>query len=100
MFSPHGREVEALGVLALNDKFVLSLSIAKARCLIKVSLERGKFEEFEREFAGFWRDVTRNLELDSFQDQLNVFHIIRVAGKQGPGKSIKFKRNILFFWEH
>jgi hypothetical protein len=21
-------------------------------------------------------------------------------GKLGPGKSIKFKRNILFFWEH
>ncbi len=42
MFSPHGREVETLGVLASNAKFVPSLGIAKAGCLIKVSLERSR----------------------------------------------------------
>lgn len=37
---------------------------------------RGEFEEFELEFAGFWRKTTQNLDLDSFRDQLNVHHII------------------------
>ena len=36
----------------------------------------GKFEEFEQEFAGYWRKVTQNLDLDSFRDQLNAHHVI------------------------
>lgn len=37
---------------------------------------RGEFEEFEREFAAFWREATRNFDFDSFRDQLNVHHVI------------------------
>jgi hypothetical protein len=37
VFSLHGREVETLWVLVSNAKFIPSLSIAKAGCLIKVS---------------------------------------------------------------
>lgn len=36
----------------------------------------GKFEEFEREFSTFWRQVTQNLNLNSFRDQLNAYHVI------------------------
>lgn len=36
----------------------------------------GEFEDFEREFAGYWRQVTRNLEVDSFIAQLNAQHVI------------------------
>ena len=36
----------------------------------------GKFEEFEREFSTYWRQVTLNLDLDSFGDQLNAYHVI------------------------
>lgn len=35
-----------------------------------------QFEDFEREFAGHWREVTRNLDVESFIDQLNAHHII------------------------
>jgi hypothetical protein len=35
-----------------------------------------KFEEFEREFSAFWRQVTQNLDLDSFRDQLNAYKVI------------------------
>lgn len=36
----------------------------------------GEFEEFEREFAGYWRQVTQNLELESLQEQLNAHYVI------------------------
>lgn len=36
----------------------------------------GQFTEFERELAGHWRQVTRNLDYDSFVEQLNVHHVI------------------------
>lgn len=36
----------------------------------------GEFEEFEHEFAQYWRAITQELDLDSFQDQLNIHHVI------------------------
>ncbi len=36
----------------------------------------GQFEDFEREFAGYWRQVTRDLDFDSLVDQLNAQHVI------------------------
>ena len=36
----------------------------------------GKFKEFERQFAGFWRKETQSLDLDSFRDQLNRHYVI------------------------
>lgn len=36
----------------------------------------GEFEEFEREFSTYWRQVTQNLDVDSFTNQLNAYHVI------------------------
>jgi hypothetical protein len=37
---------------------------------------RGEFEEFEKEFSGYWRKVTQNLDFKSFRDQLNNLHVV------------------------
>ena len=37
---------------------------------------RGEFEEFEHKFAQYWRAITQEPDIDSFQDQLNIHHVI------------------------
>lgn len=44
----------------------------------------GEFDDFEREFAGYWRQETRNLDFDSLADQLNAEHVIIPAAATVP----------------
>ena len=69
------RPQNARSVRARNGLYGVIIDLSPLnRAILRWS--SGKFEEFEREYAGFWRDVTQNLDLKSFKNQLNSRHVI------------------------